>query len=62
MLTSYNKLDKYEGWISDDEPCLFDISLPEASFLTPKIKWETGKIFPELSNVVVKEVKTLLSK
>jgi len=62
MLTSYNELDKYEGWISDDEPCLFDISLPEASFLTPKIKWETGKIFPELSNVVVKEVKTLLSK
>lgn len=61
-LSSFKELDSYSEWIADNEPCLFDISLPEASFLTPKIKWETGKIFPEISQNVFEQVKYILCK
>lgn len=61
-LASYKELDNYKEWIADKEPCLFDISLPESSFLTPKIKWETGKIFPEIASNIVEEVKFILRK
>lgn len=61
-LRSYEELDIYKDWITDTEPCLFDISLPENSFLTPKIKWETGKIFPAISSDDVEEVKKILAQ
>lgn len=61
-LLSYEDLEKYKEWISDDEPCLFDIALPENSFLTPKIKWETGKIFPQISQDVVDDVLKILRR
>lgn len=61
-LLSYKELDQFANWIADEESCLFDISLPEASFLTPKIKWETGKIFPEISQNIVDKVKLILQK
>lgn len=59
-LLNYEELDRYKSWITDDAPCLFDIPLPEQSFLTPKIKWETGKINPAISNDIENEVKTIL--
>ena len=59
-LDSYEALDDYREWIDDDKPCLFDIALPEASFLTPKIKFETGKMRPELEDSVVESVKNVL--
>lgn len=61
-LASYDELSNYKGWIDDKEPCLFDISLPEDSLLTPKIKWETGKISPIISEEVVEKVKSILRK
>jgi len=61
-LASYKELDGYKGWICDNEPCLLDISLPENSFLTPKIKWETGKIFPAIPQDVIERVKEILEK
>ena len=61
-LSSYVEIDKYREWIEDCEPCLLDISLPESSFLTPKIKWETGKIFPAIDQGVVETVKSILRK
>ena len=61
-LPSYENLRDYEEWILDNEPCLFDISLPENSLLTPKIKWETGRINPTISDDIVEEVKKILSK
>ncbi len=61
-LPSYENLSEFKEWILDNEPCLFDISLPEDSLLTPKIKWETGKINPAISEDVMKEVKKILSK
>lgn len=59
-LESYEELENYMAWIEDDEPCLFDISLPEDSRLTPKIKFETFKIRPELDKTMLKEVEKIL--
>lgn len=57
---SYNELENFTDWIEDDEPCLFNIMLPEESFLIPKIKWETCKISPELDTAVVTRVQNIL--
>ena len=59
-LGSYEELDNYKDWIEDNDPCLFDITLPEASFLTPKIKFETGKMRPELDSAVIDRVVDIL--
>ena len=61
-LGSYEDLDEYSAWITDDNPCLFDISLPEDSLLTPKIKWETSRISPPLSDDIVARVEEILSR
>ena len=59
-LESYEELVRYKSWIYDNEPCLFDIILPEMSFLTPKIKFETGRISPEIPKEVVERVTNIL--
>lgn len=61
-LESYELLDDYRSWLTDDEPCLFDIMLPEESFLTPKIKFETGVISPRLDDSVYAQVEMILEK
>lgn len=61
-LSSYEELDTYKNWIEDNEPCLFDISLPEESFLTPKINFETGLISPRLDDNVFNKARELLSR
>jgi len=61
-LDTCEKLAKYKELVLDNEPCLFDISLPEMSLLTPKIKWETGKISPEISTDIIESVKLILGR
>lgn len=61
-LNSYEELDEYSNWITDDKPCLFDIPLPEASFLTPKIKFETGMINPKLDEAAFTKAKEILKR
>ena len=61
-LSSYEELDNYKNWIEDNEPCLFDIFLPEESLLTPKIKFETGEILPRLDDNVFNKAKEILSR
>lgn len=61
-LSSYDELDKFKEWLEDEYPCLFDISLPEETFLTPKIKFETGEMFPRLESQSFMEVISILSK
>lgn len=61
-LPSYENLDNYKDWFNDDDPCLFNILLPEESFLTPKIKFETGLISPKLPDDIFEEVKSILKK
>ena len=60
-LDNYNEVSQYKKWMEDDDACLLDIPLPEASLLTPKIKFETSKIRPELDEAVVRKVKEILS-
>ena len=60
-LSSYEELDNYKDWFEDNKPCLFDISLPEETFLTPKIKFETGVMSPKLEDDVYDGVVNLLS-
>lgn len=59
-LNSYKQLTGYKEWIDDQESCLFDINLPEDSLLTPKIKFETGVILPEINDGVIDRVKNIL--
>lgn len=59
-LDSYEELSSFKEWLNDNEPCLFDISLPEMSFLTPKIKFETGKISPVIEDSTIEKVQKLL--
>ena len=59
-LNSYKELENYKEWILDNGPCLFDVRLPEESFLTPKIKFETGRVRPELDDSVISNVKQIL--
>jgi len=61
-LKSYETLDEYKDWLNDSDPCLFDISLPEESFLTPKIKFETGMISPRLDDKVLDKAKAILMR
>lgn len=61
-IDSYKDLREYDSWINDNEPCLFDIALPEMSFLTPKIKWETGLISPSIPMETVEKVTGILSR
>lgn len=57
---TYDGLDEYKEWITDNEPCLFNIMLSEESYLVPKIKWETSRIEPQLSADVIAEVEKFL--
>ena len=61
-LDSYKELDNYKEWVTDNEACLFDILLPENSLLTPKIKWETSKISPELPKEIINKIIYILNK
>lgn len=60
-LSSYQDLPNYKSWIDDDDPCLFDIILPENSLLSPKIKFETGVMSPNLPQDVMDTVRYILS-
>lgn len=59
-LDTYEELGKYESWIGDDKAGLFDVTLPEDSLLTPKIKFETGLIRQELSSELIVTVSRAL--
>lgn len=56
----YNKLDEHKDWLEDDEPCLINIKVEWNTLLIPKIKWETGKILPELKDDLLTKVENLL--
>lgn len=59
-VNSFTGLLKFKNWIDDYEPCLFDITLPENSLLTPKIKFETGSIRPKIDEEIINDVKKIL--
>lgn len=55
-----DEIEEYSSWFTDNDACLLDISLPEDSRLTPKIKFETQVIGPELDKDVIDSVKNIL--
>lgn len=59
-IASADELDTYRSWILDGEPCLFDIDLPEESYLTPKIEFRTGVITPVLDAAITDHVMEIL--
>lgn len=61
-LADCGELDVHASWIADGEPCLFDIALPEHSLLTPKIRFETQTIRPELDGSVIAKVEEILRR
>lgn len=61
-LNSYEELGNYKDWFTDQDPCLFNILLPCESFLTPKIKFETGLMSPKIDDEVFETVKGILKR
>lgn len=59
-LVAYDELDGYKDLIGDELQCVFDISLPGESYLTPKIEFETGIITPKLDDSVFLKAKAIL--
>lgn len=59
-LQSYHELDNVKDWFVDNDPCLINILMPEDTLLIPKIKWETGKILPEIDESLLEKVESIL--
>lgn len=59
-LQSFDELGDYKRWINDSDPCLLDIPLPEDSLLTPKIKFPTSIIRPEINPEINQTVYRVL--
>ena len=60
-LDNYEDLDSCQGWISDNEPCLVNILLPEDSKLIPKMNWNQKEMMPLLKDEVITKVRGLLN-
>lgn len=61
-LESYGELQQYAEWFTNNQPCLFNIMLPEESLLTPKIKFETNQISPVLEEKILSKVNDILKR
>lgn len=59
-LPSYEVLDEYVEWMTDELPCLINVSMPGDTLLIPKIDWESGEIRPRISNDIVSKVQAVL--
>lgn len=59
-IDNIDELDEYSSLLKNDEPCLFDIALPEESYLTPKIDFESGLIAPRLDDELFHKTKDIL--
>lgn len=57
----YKELDNCKDWLNDDEPCLINIVLPEATVLLPKMNWNDKEMKPLLSDDIMEKAKALLS-
>lgn len=59
-LHGYEALEKYAEWLMDDEPCLINILLPEATVLQPKMNWNDKDMKPLLSDDIMSGVRKKL--
>ena len=57
----FEKLDEVKDWLEDDEPCLMNIMLPEATVLLPKMNWNDKEMKPLLEDSVMEKARVLLA-
>lgn len=60
-LNGFNELGDCVAWLVDNEPCLINIILSEATILQPKMNWNDREMKPLLRNEVMEKAKALLS-
>jgi acetolactate synthase-1/2/3 large subunit len=56
----YENIDECWNWLADDEPCLLNIVLPEATVLQPKMNWNDKEMKPLLSDEIMNRVRDIL--
>lgn len=59
-LKSYEDLDKFTGWIDDDQPCLINLIVDTANLIAPKINWKTQIMNPDVPDEVKERVRAIL--
>ncbi len=59
-LDGFERLDDCREWLEDDEPCLINILLPEATILQPKMNWNEREMKPLLSDEVMDRARQIL--
>lgn len=57
----FGELDDVKDWLTDDEPCLMNILLPEATVLLPKMNWNDKEMKPLLENEIMKNARAILA-
>lgn len=60
-LYDYRELYECNDWLSDNEPCLINIIIPEATVLQPKMNWNDSEMKPLLSDDIMQRAKELLT-
>ena len=56
----FNQIDEYHEWLSDGEPCLLNIILPEDTLLLPKMNWNEREMKPVLSQDITDKARDTL--
>ncbi len=59
-LDGFESLDECDDWLMDNEPCLINIMLPDATILQPKMNWNDREMKPLLNDEVMEEARTIL--
>ena len=57
----FDRLNEVESWLSDDESCLMNILLPEATVLLPKMNWNDKEMKPLLDDTVMEKAREFLA-
>ena len=59
-LNGYEELEGCTDWLNDNEPCLINIILPEATILQPKMNWNDREMKPLLSDEIMEKARSFL--
>ena len=60
-MDGFEKLDECADWLIDNEPCLINIMLPEATVLQPKMNWNDKEMKPLLTDEIMTRARDLLA-
>ena len=60
-LDGFEILNECSDWLEDDQPCLINIMLPEATVLQPKMNWNDKEMKPLLAEEVMAKAKEILA-